>query len=570
MKGIKISDQLTLPVDAVTQTFGMIARKGGGKTYGAQKLAEGMLDLGAQIVVLDPIGNWWALRVGIDGHAGYNLPVFGGLHGDIPLLPEAGVVVADAIIDTGTSAIVDVSQMRKAERKRFVADFCEQLFMLRKKAAAATHVFLEEAQVFCPQQCGPDERRMLGAVEDIVRLGRNFGLGATLISQRPQSVNKEVLNQVECLFLFQINGAHERKAILDWVAYKGMDVKNMVDSLPALKVGTAFVWSPQWLDVCKKIKVGAKKTLDASSTPKVGGTVRNRQLRPVEIHAISKAMEEVVKKAHADDPKALRQQIARLERDLKKGTVRHDDGPRIKELEKELRLARAEIDRLVAEAATAVGDIERARERLTGIRASGRMESARGLLPDEVPVPKSAPRARISATPAPKSQTNGLSIENMRRGAGPHRILSVLAQFHPKSCTARKVGLLADLAHGSGTFSTYLGRLRSAGMVYGERDQLGITEEGLVHLGDDWQPLPTGDALRAYWLSKVGGGGKRRMLEVLLEAYPSPLTPDELAERANLALSGTFSTYLGKLRTLELAQGKGKEIRAAPELFGDA
>lgn len=51
---------------------------------------------------------------------------------------------------------------------------------------------------------------MLGAVEDIVRLGRNYGSGCMLLSQRPQSVNKEVLNQVECLFVGQINEAHAR------------------------------------------------------------------------------------------------------------------------------------------------------------------------------------------------------------------------------------------------------------------------------------------------------------------------------------------------------------------------
>jgi DNA helicase HerA-like ATPase len=36
---------------------------------------------------------------------------------------------------------------------------------------------------------------MLGAIEDIVRLGRNFGIGVSMISQRPQSINTEVRNR---------------------------------------------------------------------------------------------------------------------------------------------------------------------------------------------------------------------------------------------------------------------------------------------------------------------------------------------------------------------------------------
>lgn len=36
---IEIGRDLRLPIDAVTQTMGLIARKGGGKTYAGQKLA---------------------------------------------------------------------------------------------------------------------------------------------------------------------------------------------------------------------------------------------------------------------------------------------------------------------------------------------------------------------------------------------------------------------------------------------------------------------------------------------------------------------------------------------------
>jgi len=61
MKRIDFSPDLQLPLDAVTQTFAFLARRGAGKTYGAGKLAEGMLGAGAQVVVLDPIGNWYGL-----------------------------------------------------------------------------------------------------------------------------------------------------------------------------------------------------------------------------------------------------------------------------------------------------------------------------------------------------------------------------------------------------------------------------------------------------------------------------------------------------------------------------
>jgi len=67
LKQLKISDDLSLPLDAATQTFAFIARKGAGKTYAAGKLAECLMDAQVQVVILDSVGNWWGLRLEADG-----------------------------------------------------------------------------------------------------------------------------------------------------------------------------------------------------------------------------------------------------------------------------------------------------------------------------------------------------------------------------------------------------------------------------------------------------------------------------------------------------------------------
>ena len=73
--GVRLAPGRDLPLDAVTQTFGVIGRKGSGKTYTAGVLAEGLLGAGAQVVVLDPVGNWWALRLAADGRSPGGRPV---------------------------------------------------------------------------------------------------------------------------------------------------------------------------------------------------------------------------------------------------------------------------------------------------------------------------------------------------------------------------------------------------------------------------------------------------------------------------------------------------------------
>jgi len=142
-------------------------------------------------------------------------------------------LIADLVIDKKISAVLDISQFTMKDRRKFFTAFATQLFQRRKAEKFPTHLVFEEAQVFAPQKPQKGDEMMLHICEQLVRLGRNFGIGASLITQRPQSVNKEVLNQVECLFALQTNGTQERKAISDWICYQGFD-KNLANELPEL------------------------------------------------------------------------------------------------------------------------------------------------------------------------------------------------------------------------------------------------------------------------------------------------------------------------------------------------
>lgn len=320
--GMEICDRFRLPTDAVTQTLACIGRKGAGKTYLATKLAEQMLELPAQIVVLDPVGTWWGLRLASDGHGkGEEIFIAGGDHADVPILPDAGARFARLVVEKAVSIVMDVSAFRQGERKRFAADFAEEFFHLKKSQRSAVHLFVEEAQLFAPQRTGPEEARMLGAFENIIRLGRNYGIGATLISQRPQSVNKEVLSQVECLCVLQVNGTHERKALEEWVQEAGAD-RELVGELPGLGRGEGFVWSPSWLRVFERVRFAKKATFDASATPEVGKQAKTAILSPVEVEKLKADLQEIIIRAERDDPKALRKRILELEQQLRQQSAK--------------------------------------------------------------------------------------------------------------------------------------------------------------------------------------------------------------------------------------------------------
>src|ERR1043165_3537936 len=117
-----------------------------------------------------------------------------------------------------------------------------------------------------------------------------------MISLRPQSVNKEVLNQTECLVVLQVNGKHERIALRDWITYHGVE-KSLLDELPALPIGTAYIWSPQWLQIPSKAKIAPEKALDASATPKVGSVQGPPNLCRPELNRLKEPMAATIEKA---------------------------------------------------------------------------------------------------------------------------------------------------------------------------------------------------------------------------------------------------------------------------------
>ena len=83
-----------LPADALDDRIAIVGTAGSGKTYAAKGFVERLLETGARIAIVDPLGVWWGLRASADGSApGYPVIVFGGRHADVPITAESGVAL---------------------------------------------------------------------------------------------------------------------------------------------------------------------------------------------------------------------------------------------------------------------------------------------------------------------------------------------------------------------------------------------------------------------------------------------------------------------------------------------
>lgn len=272
-------DELFLPAAAsATMTAAILAKKSSGKTYLGMVLVEELLKVGrVPVVVVDPTGVWApGLRATADGEPSpYPVLTIGGNHGDVPLGTGESYAgegrLAAAVVDRvrPSSVILDVSNMTIGRQHEFVADFGEGLFATSLRSPIL--LVVDEADEFAPQvlTTSVHQKRSLEVLDRIIRRGRTKGLGSVLITQRAAVLNKNVLSQVDTLFLLCMLAPSDLESVSDWLRHV-VPVSQRVEclgQLPSLPPGEAFYLragaSPQF----RKFVVRRRDTFDSSYTP---------------------------------------------------------------------------------------------------------------------------------------------------------------------------------------------------------------------------------------------------------------------------------------------------------------
>ena len=333
-----------LPDDLLTHTVAILAKKRAGKTYTAGVIEEEFAAKGLPFVVLDPVGVHYGLRSKADGkRSAYPVIVIGGEHGDVPIDRKMGTQVAEAVVEENISCIIDVSELSKTAWREFTRDFCRTLYR-RNRNTTPRHVFIEEATEFIPQVRRPEMQEVYEAVERLVRMGGNRGLGVTIISQRSAQVAKDVLSQIDVLIALRTVGAHDRKALMDMFedVLEEKDLPKALEfkkSIARLEDGTAWIWSPEYLKCFELVQIRPRTTFHAGAT--VMGEVQLVQAKP-DVSALRKRLtppdEEEVKGKRAvalapcDHPAEILSQQATIEELNRTISIRDQ---RVEELEVE-------------------------------------------------------------------------------------------------------------------------------------------------------------------------------------------------------------------------------------------
>ena len=583
---LRLADDLTLPAEAATQTFLVVGKRGSGKSTTCVRLAEQLIKADVPIIAIDPVDRWWGLKASRDGKGpGLSVYVFGGEHADLPLESGAGALIADTVVEHRLSAVLSVKHLSGHDRGRFVSDLAGRLFQRNKEPL---HVFLEEAHEVAPQQPFKGEEEMVGRVTRLWKLGRSSGIGGSAITQRPASLSKNITTQAEILIVHRMLGPQDVAAVREWIKYHG-ERDDILGELATLKTGEAFVWAPDFPEGkpigLKRVQILDRETFDSSATPKVGQrAVEPKALAAVDLEQLRTRMAATIEKAKAEDPRELRRRIGELEAELKtriKGVL-IKSGPVAKRIEvpilKDGQLKRIEaLTEFFTRSAARLEDAQRRLSDPAERLYAAAQEVAAAVRAATMPAPTmtystnaqiaSPPVARFGGRPHSASEGRRITVQAGTHdlGKGERAILAAVAQHGAQGVTREQLTVLTGYRRS--TRDTYLQRLGAAGHVEIQGGgQIVASRAGLDVLGPDFAPLPTGAALRDHWLSELPEG-ERRILALLLEAYPKALEREVLSEQTGYQRSSR-DTYLQRLKARQLVVDAGRgAVQASETLF---
>lgn len=586
-----------IPDSALDDRLGFVGTAGSGKTYNSGGRVERLLEQRSRCVIPDPLGVWWGLRLMADGKTAspYDVVIFGGPHGDLPLTEHAGALIGEAVAGMKESCILDLSELgTKAAERRFMNAFLAAFY--KHANGEPVHVIFDEADMWAPQRLMEKEgeaAKLLGMMETIVRRGRVKGFIPWLITQRPAVLSKNVLSQVDGLVAFKLTSSQDRDAIGDWVEGQADKAqwKQIWSSLPTMERGQGVVWMPS-RSILQTVSFPAKTTFDSSRTPKRGERKQyGAALKPLDVGKLKDRLATVEAETKANDPKALKAEIVKLKSELAAKAAPagiHPQAVAQAVADAEQRGYRSGVEATVGKLRPFVTETARRLKHQSEIISSLNMSQVRDDMfvdafnevvseitksqsgsPAAVrehsaaTTPMSAPRPspRSAPIPSPKASGDGTLSGPEQSIADAIHWWNVFGLSEP---THHQVAFIANYVPGSGTWNRYLSSLRSSGIIE-PKGPLVLTAEGR-RLVNPPAESPSITALQTAVLTKIDAP-LRKILEPLLAVYPHGLSHEDLAAKANYVPgSGTWNRYLSSLRSLDLIERRG-ELKAQAWLF---
>lgn len=547
------------------------ANSGAGKSRAVRQLLEETHGR-VQHLVIDPEGEFNTLRE----RFGYVLAAV--RDGDVAAHPKTARVLCRKLVELGASAVLDIYELPLDERREFVRLFLTELMGLPRALWRPILVVIDEAHVFAPER-GHGESVSLDAVTTLCTAGRKRGFCAVLATQRISKLHKDAAAELLNKLIGRVGLDVDVKRAGDELGFD----KEQRQPLKSLPPGEFFVYGPAISNTVTRIRTGDVRT----THPEPGVASAAPPSAPSAIRELLEHLRDIPQEAEAEA-----RTIADLEKQNRElqGTVRRLERGATAPAAPQKVVERVVVDEAATQRAAHDARIRLANETLgfvTPIETvldhlettpigevnrwtnTARVHVAKLVGHLRVAIAeKSAPAAvRQAVHPAvtrprlPDRQAElGIETTNGALGKGERVILTAIAQLGT-GATISEIAILTG--YKASSRKSYVQRLRASG--YLTADGYAVTPAGMAALGTDFEPLPTGSALRTYWLQRLTGGEKT-VLDVVVSRWPNAVPPAEL-EAATGYKASSRKTYVQRLSARRLVVTSREGVKASPTLF---
>ena len=570
---LNLSKNLSLPIDALSLRWVEFGNSGAGKTALGRVIFEEADNKNVPTGVIDLKGDWWGLKSSKSGEStGREVIIFGGDHADVPLNENAGAEVANIVVELRKNFILDFESFSRAKQLKFIAAFMERLYDANREPF---NLICDEADRYIPQKIRAGDNLApfcVGACEDVAKRGRKHGVFPKFITQRNADINKSVTELCDLAIIFRTSGPNDQKAVYEWLNAKGNlissdQIKTVLENMAGLADGEGFICSAHpKLRIFKRAKFRWPETFDSSATPEIGKTiVQPKKFTKVDLAALNDRIKSTIEEAKKNDPAHLKMELARLKKELEvaKSEVKQsppkevsiltdDDRKLLKGFQDSLANLQVKFEDLFQKE---IGEVTSLFRRIEKVKQPTPVQFPIHRPPDRME-PQSQNYQRSRVLRPPPAESNGSLPE------GETKILSACIQFD-SGVTKQQLTVLTGFKRS--TRDAYIARLRTRGYVQEVGDKVAATTEGCAALPDA-QPLPTGEDLQKYWLQRLPEG-ERKIFEILLNNYPSPIDKEGITEITGFKRS-TRDAYLSRMAAKMITDEPERGmVMAATQLF---
>lgn len=531
------------------------ANTGGGKSWATRRIIEQFAGVVPQII-LDPEGEFFTLR------QKYPDFILIGKGQEIAADPKSAGLLAHKLIEERVSCIIDLLEMKSAERDLFVKNFLQAMINAPRSLWLPTLLTIDEAQIFAPEKGDSETSSTLKDAGFRFRK-RHFGL--ILATPRISELSKSVASTCKNKLIGQASLDNDMKRS---AAEIGFTTKEEVMSLRDLDPGEFYAYGPAFSKRVVRLKIGKTTTQHGDSAAvdaKVAKPSPKVQKALAILATVPQAAEKEAKTISGleTELRAAKGQIQALERGLQSPSAPVDNTKAIqKALAGRDAQWRAVLKPWKDAAYMLAGGLEKAQKALEAILKIEWPDSE----PTDV-VLTHEPGATLNAGNIHSVLAQVRKIEKMPEvegngsiSKGEMLVLRALASFASEGMT--RAHLTIATGYKKSTRDRYINYLQQKMLVRVEGGRVFIEESE----SGNFEPLPRGEALIEHYLNTLPEG-ERKIFKVLTDAGGAPVDREAITNETNYQKS-TRDRYINYLQTRELVENVGRGlVRAAAQLY---